>query len=268
MGGKVRLGGMALANGVLVHGPEHWACAVRGRDGGVHVASGRKPFVAGEHGPRALQGPLKLAEIFALLPVVRRSLPEARLAFAQPRVAVTMVLSAAVVRALRMSRLTPASQEALGALASLVPAAVALRGTALAEYHGAEHVSIGSYEHGEQREREHERCGSHLVGPLLVTSAVGGLAARRVRGPLQPLARIGAALGAVSASVEVFGWMTRNRDHPVARVLARPGHELQHRLVTAEPSSDQLEVANAALAACLDLESPDGDRNGETPAPT
>jgi uncharacterized protein YqhQ len=51
-------------------------------------------------------------------------------------------------------------------------------------------------------------------------------------------------------------------------VLARPGHELQHRLVTAEPSSDQLEVANAALAACLDLESPDGDRNGETPAPT
>ena len=26
---KVRLGGMALANGVLVHGPTSWACAVR-----------------------------------------------------------------------------------------------------------------------------------------------------------------------------------------------------------------------------------------------
>jgi hypothetical protein len=265
---------MALANGVLVHGPEHWACAVRGRDGRVQVASGRKPFVAGEHGPRALQGPLKLAEIFALLPTVRQRLPEAKLAFAQPRVAVTMVLSAAVVRALRMSRLTPASQEALGALASLVPAAVALRGTALAEYHGAEHVSIGSYEHGERREREHERCGSHLIGPLLLTSAVGGLAARRVRGPLQPLARIGAALGAVTASVEVFGWMNRNREHPVARALARPGHELQHRLVTAEPSPEQLEVANAALAACLaldeppsGLESPHGDGNGEAPPP-
>ena len=25
---SVRLGGMALANGVLVHGPRHWACAV------------------------------------------------------------------------------------------------------------------------------------------------------------------------------------------------------------------------------------------------
>ena len=31
---KVRLGGMALANGVLVHGPRYWACAVRLEDGG------------------------------------------------------------------------------------------------------------------------------------------------------------------------------------------------------------------------------------------
>ena len=30
---KVRLGGMALANGVLVHGPTSWACAVRTDDG-------------------------------------------------------------------------------------------------------------------------------------------------------------------------------------------------------------------------------------------
>jgi uncharacterized protein YqhQ len=89
-----------------------------------------------------------------------------------------------------------------------------------------------------------------------------------VQGPLQPFARLGAALGAVATSVEVFGWMTRNRGHPLARALARPGHELQHRLVTAEPSADQLEVANAALAACLSLESPDGDGNGEAPPST
>ena len=30
---KVRLGGMALPNGVLVHGPNAWACAVRTDDG-------------------------------------------------------------------------------------------------------------------------------------------------------------------------------------------------------------------------------------------
>ena len=48
--------------------------------------------------------------------------------------------------------------------------------------------------------------------------------------------------------------MTRNPDHALSRALARPGHELQHRLATAEPSPEQLEVAEAALAACLKLE--------------
>jgi uncharacterized protein YqhQ len=48
--------------------------------------------------------------------------------------------------------------------------------------------------------------------------------------------------------------MTRNPDHLAARALSRPGHELQHRLSTAEPTPEQLEVAEAALAACLALE--------------
>ena len=30
---RVRLGGMALANGVLVHSPRFWSCAVRTDDG-------------------------------------------------------------------------------------------------------------------------------------------------------------------------------------------------------------------------------------------
>jgi uncharacterized protein YqhQ len=37
-------------------------------------------------------------------------------------------------------------------------------------------------------------------------------------------------------------------------VLAKPGHDLQHRLGTREPSAEQLEVAEAALTACLELE--------------
>jgi uncharacterized protein YqhQ len=48
--------------------------------------------------------------------------------------------------------------------------------------------------------------------------------------------------------------MTRNPAHPLARALARPGHELQHRVGTREPSAAQLEVAEAALQACLELE--------------
>jgi uncharacterized protein YqhQ len=67
-------------------------------------------------------------------------------------------------------------------------------------------------------------------------------------------ARAAAQFGALAASTEIFGWMTRNPDHLAARALSRPGHELQHRLSTAEPTPEQLEVAEAALAACLALE--------------
>jgi uncharacterized protein YqhQ len=71
-----------------------------------------------------------------------------------------------------------------------------------------------------------------------------------MRGP----ARAAAAVGAAAASVELFGWMTRNPERRLARVLSRPGHELQARFATAEPSPEQLEVAQAALEACLRLE--------------
>ena len=34
---RIRLGGMALANGVLVHGPVTWACAVRANGGEIRL---------------------------------------------------------------------------------------------------------------------------------------------------------------------------------------------------------------------------------------
>ena len=129
-----------------------------------------------------------------------------------------------------------------------------MRGTELAAYHGAEHISIGSYEHGEVRAKEHERCGSHLLGPFIATSTLGGFLASRVPQSVRGPARAAASLGALAAATELFGWMVRNPELPLARALARPGHELQHRLATAEPSAAQLEVAEAALAACLELE--------------
>ena len=170
---KVRLGGMALANGVLVHGPRYWACAVRLEDGGVEVASGLKPLRASEIENRLIRGPARMAEIFALLPEIRRRLPAAQLPFQRPAVVAAMVGSAAAVRLVRGSRLSMAAQEILAAALAVGPAAVAMRGSNLASYHGAEHISIGTYEHGEKRAKEHERCGSHLLGPLLLTSAVG-----------------------------------------------------------------------------------------------
>ena len=166
-----------------------------------------------------------------------------------------MLGATVAVRVIRDSRrLRPAAQELLSGLMSLAPAALALRGSSLAQYHGAEHIAIGTYEHGAGATKEHERCGGHLVGPLVATSAVGnvlaGLAPQRARSG----ARAFAQLGALAASTEIFGWMVRNPDTRLAKALARPGHELQHRLATVEPTPEQIAVAEAALAACLELE--------------
>ncbi|HEY7706713.1 MAG TPA: DUF1385 domain-containing protein [Gaiellaceae bacterium] len=255
MSEKIRLGGMALANGVLVHGPNAWACAVRTPDGALRVESDVKRFRAADVERPFLRGPARVLEVFTLLPEVRRRVPEARLPFERPAVLAAMAGGAVFTHAVRNSgRLGPATKELIAGLASLAPAAIALRGSALAAYHGAEHISIGTYEHGEPREKEHERCGTHLVGPLLITMAAGNALASKAPAHMRPTARAAASLGALAAATEVFNWMSRNPGRRLSKLLARPGHELQHRLATAEPSPDQLEVAEAALAACLRLE--------------
>jgi uncharacterized protein YqhQ len=251
---KVRLGGMALQNGVLVHGPTAWACAVRTVDGELKVVARRKRFVAASVRSPLFRGPARIAEVFALLPTVKRALPEATLPMERSRALVSMVATAAAVQALKRLRLAPAARELTAALLSLAPAALVLREGEIAAYHGAEHMTIGAYEHGADRPKEHERCGSHLIGPLLLTTAAGNLVAERAPASVRPAARAAAALGALAVSVETFGWMTRNPEHPVARALAWPGHELQHRFATREPTPEQLEVADAALQACLELE--------------
>lgn len=255
MNDKVRLGGMALSNGVLVHGPTSWACAIRTDEGEIKVASARKKLLAPGIQQPFLRGPLRLAESFAVIPELRRKLPEARLPFERPSVLAATLASAVTVQAVRRShKLGDTARELLSGLLSLTPALLALRGGELAAYHGAEHVSIGTYEHGEKRAKEHERCGSHLIGPLLAASAAGNVLASRAPAHLRGPARTASSIGAVGVAVEVFAWMTKHPRHPLAKALAKPGHELQHRIATAEPTPEQLEVAEAALAACLELE--------------
>ena len=251
---KIRLGGMALPNGVLVHGPRSWACAIRTDDGRVQVASAYKRFQASKVNSPFLRGPARLAESLAILPQVKRALPGAKLPMQSRRVLAAMAGVTLAVRGIRGSSLRPAAQELLSGLLSFAPAALALRGGELAAYHGAEHISIGRYEHGEGAKKEHERCGGHLVGPIVVTSIVGNVLAGLAPVRLRNQARAAAQFGALAASTEIFGWMTRHPGHVVAQALSRPGHQLQHRFSTTEPSPEQLEVAEAALAACLELE--------------
>jgi uncharacterized protein YqhQ len=253
----VRLGGMALQNGVLVHGPTSWGCAVRDEDGVLHVASARKPHLAPAARKRLpiLRGPIALVEAFALLPMVRRALPQARFPFERPSVVGAMLGTAVAARVLRRSNLSPGARELAAAGVAFLPAALALRGPDLAAYHGAEHISIGTYENGGERApKEHPRCGSQLIAPMVASSLAANVVAAKAPAGTRSLARLVGTAGAIGGSVEVFSWVARNPTHPLARALARPGFELQRHLSTAEPSEDQLEVANAARDACLALE--------------
>jgi uncharacterized protein YqhQ len=251
----VRLGGMALQNGVLVHGPTAWGAAVRAEDGELHVASGRKPRFAESVQTPVLRGPLRLAEAFALLPLVRRALPQARFAFERPTVLGSIVASSVAARKLRRSKLSAGGKEVVAGVVTLLPAALALRGSGLAAYHGAEHISIGTYERGGERApKEHPRCGTQLLAPMLMSSLVANVAAARAPAAARGVARLFGTTAAIGASVEVFAWMARHPDHPVAKALSRPGYELQRHFSTAEPSEAQVEVADAARDACLALE--------------
>ena len=92
---KLRLGGMALRNGLLVHGPTHWAAAVRRDDGTIAVGSGRKPRLRVADGVAGVRGVLRLAEAVVVLPLVKKGLPEARLPWQDAKVIGAIVAASA-----------------------------------------------------------------------------------------------------------------------------------------------------------------------------
>jgi uncharacterized protein YqhQ len=256
---KLRLGGMALRNGLLVHGPTHWAAAVRTRGGEIKVASGRKPDLGGNatDGVPGVRGVAKLAEAMTVIPLVKRALPEARLPMQDVRTLGAMGVAALAGRAVRSATArSVAARETTVALISLAPALMALRSGDLAAYHGVEHKAIAAYEadsDAAEAVKEHDRCGSHLVAPMLTAAALGNVAVRRA-GLRGPAAEALVGLGSAAVAVEVFAWSERHPDSRLARMLRRPGHEIQRAVGTREPTTEQLDVGKAALAEILRVE--------------
>ncbi len=256
--GKLRLGGMALRNGLLVHGPTHWAAAVRDKQGQIQVASGRKPRVRGVDGIPGVRGVVRLGEAFVVIPLVKKALPAAKLPFESPAV-IGVAAGASLGGAVLRRRVRGAGGEAAAAMMSLVPAVFALRGGELAQYHGVEHKAIAAYEAPEAADaadtaKEHDRCGSHLVAPMLASNVAGTLLLRRAVARPGVVANGAVALASSAVAVEVFAWCERNAESPLARALKRPGFEIQRLVGTREPDERQLEVGRAALAEILRAE--------------
>ncbi len=190
---------------------------------------------------------------------MRRRLPEARLPFEAPGMGAALAASALISTVARRSKLPVVAAEALSVSMSLVPALMAIRGSQVAGYHGAEHKAIGGYEQDTDAidvTKEHERCGSHMVGPMLIATAAAA--------PWSPACprRVGPGTDADRPRRHRH----RHRDllvddqaprEPGHAPLGRPGYELQRVAATREPTDEELEVAKTALNEVLRLEGAD-----------
>ena len=261
-GDALQLGGMALRNGVLLQSENNWAAAIRRSSGEISLYSGTKKRVRGyEHLKKApvLRGVVRLVESGAMLPRLRREAGAAVLPQEDPRLLAAMVGSVIGTMALRRreGRGPALLRETAVAVLSLGPALLALRSSKLSRFHGAEHKSVAAYESDGEAgtaAKEHERCGSNLVVPLMLTNLASGGVLRTLGKERRPLPVMLAGLASIGSAIELFGWMGRHKGNPLADMLRAPGIELQRLFTTSEPSSDQLDVAQAALTELLRLE--------------
>jgi uncharacterized protein YqhQ len=140
----------------------------------------------------------------------------------------------------------------------MAPAVAALSDRDLAAYHGVEHKAIAAYEQGVEDPatvpKEHDRCGSNLIVPMMLLSAGGTVLLERLVAEPGPVARAGVGLGGASIAVEMFAWSDRHHGDPLAEAFHTPGREIQRHLATKEPTPEQLEVGLAAMAEILRVE--------------
>jgi uncharacterized protein YqhQ len=250
---------MALRNGVLVLGPTSFAVSVRLRDRSIRTTARPRPTGGERIGRRIplLRGPVGLANMLRVLPAVRRAEPAARLGpESPPTIAVLVAGSIAAAQVRRRSR-SPMLGELTSGAASLALTLATMRTGEVAAYHGAEHKAIGGYELGVEpvdAPREHPRCGTQLAIPMLVCStlATQALLALAPRSPRT--ARTLGQLVGVAVATELFRAGQRGQGTALATVAARAGLALQTHATTAEPTREQLDVAEASLAALLAAE--------------
>jgi Protein of unknown function (DUF1385) len=212
-----------------------------------------------------LRGPLKLAEAMLVVPLARRRLRAARMPFEDGRVIAAAALTLGITSVLRKQAPASALREGLVQAIGAMPALVALSDRDLAAYHGAEHKTIAAYERGiddvASVPKEHDRCGSNLVVPMMLLSAGGTVLLERLTARPSNAARAGVGLGGASIAVEMFAWSDRHHGEPLAEAFHAPGREIQRLWATKEPTPAQLEVAGAALKEILRAE--EGERGGE-----
>ena len=262
----MKIGGMALENGVMFQTEKHWAMALREPGGEIRIASGDKMSLGLTRMRKIplLRSLVSLAESAMVLPRASAHGGQLPIMNRSPEVIASMIVSVAGSVAVKnpKRKLSPLVEEVLIAALAVIPSLVALRRSQATEYHAAEHKSINVYEasgrldpvRASKAQAEHPRCGSNIVGPALALMTVGNTMAQRVMGRHSNVARLGVSVLSLSGAVELVQWASRNPKSLWSKVLTMPGGVLQNLVTTSEPSEDKMAIGLAALRELLRLE--------------
>jgi uncharacterized protein YqhQ len=135
-------------------------------------------------------------------------------------------------------------------------------------YHGAEHMTIHAFEHGdpltpariEPYPTAHPRCGTAFLLLVVVVSIVIFAFLPRVNLFVDLVVRLALVIPVASISYEALRLGAAHERSPVMRLLVAPGLLLQ-RVTTRRPDARMIEVAVASLEEAIA-----GDREAEAAA--
>jgi uncharacterized protein YqhQ len=278
-------GGQAVIEGVMIRGKRTLALACRAPDGRIYryreplrsplltSRVARAPFVRGvvvlweslRHGMRML---LRSAD-------VQLAVEEQALRSGTSSAFVGVGLVVALVLFIGLPYL------ATGLLRSLVPSALALNVAegvlrlalllgylvAIAQlpdirrvfaYHGAEHMTIHAFEHGDPLDvrhvapypTAHPRCGTAFLLLVVVIAIVTFAFIPRVALPVDLAVRLALVVPVAAIAYEVLRVGGGHERHPLMRLVVAPGLLLQ-AITTRRPDEPMIEVAIASLEEAL-----------------
>ena len=125
-------------------------------------------------------------------------------------------------------------------------------------YHGAEHMTIHAFEHGDPLDAAHvapyptahPRCGTAFLLFVVVIAIAVFAFVPRVNLVVDLLVRLVLVIPVASISYEVLRLGARHEDNPLMRLAVAPGLLLQ-AITTRRPDTPMIEVAIASLEEAL-----------------
>jgi uncharacterized protein YqhQ len=125
-------------------------------------------------------------------------------------------------------------------------------------YHGAEHMTIHAFEHGDPLTPEriepyptaHPRCGTAFLLFVVVVAILLFAFVPRTSLVVDLVARLALVVPVAAISYEVLKLGAANESNPLVRLLVAPGLLLQ-RITTRRPDRSMIEVAVASLEEAI-----------------